>query len=287
MTRAQQKYTITITGLEPGTDYKYRAACGDFHSDDVMTFTTESIFKIPYSNMETWNSFTIDGTNGCALPGVSSDEFWGNGNPGSMSMGVTLTQGSTDMFKSGSKSAKLRSQFVGLGGAVGKFAAGNLFAGTYVKTDGTDGILQFGRPYNGSHPKALRVWVNYRPGIVEKNPKDAPANTIVQNGLDEGQIFIALSTAPIEIKTKKANKKLFNKDDEEIIAYGQYSFEKVNYGPDGQLQELIIPLEYYDKAKTIAPTHIVIVCSASKYGDYFCGGEGSTMYLDDFELIYE
>lgn len=287
MKAAPAKQYITILGLEAGTTYQYRACCGDFHSQDIMTFTTESIFEIPYANMETWNSFIIDGTDGCRLPGINADEFWGNGNPGSMSMGVLLTQESTDMCRSNSKSAKLRSQFVGLGGAVGKFAAGNLFAGTYVKTDGTDGILQFGRPYNGSHPKALRVWVNYRPGIVEKNPKDAPANTIEQNGLDEGQIFVALSTAPIEIRTKKANKKLFNKDDNEIIAYGQYSFEKVSYGADGQLQELIIPIEYNNKANTTTPTHIVIVCSASKYGDYFCGGEGSTMYVDDFELIYE
>lgn len=289
--KVAKKYSVTMTGLEAGCTYEYRGCCGEFHSDDIMTVSTESTFTIPYSDMETWNSFTIDGTNGCRLPGVSADEFWGNGNPGSMSMGVTLTQESEDLKKSGKYSAKLRSQFVGLGGAVGKFAAGNLFAGTYVKTDGTDGVLEFGRPYNGSHPKALRIWVNYRPGIVEKEPKDAPANTIVKGGLDEGQIFVALSTAPIEIRTKKANKKLFSKDDDEILAYGQYSFEKVSYGPDGELQELIIPIEYYDKAKdkskNLTPTHLVIVCSASKYGDYFCGGEGSTMYVDDFELIYE
>nr|MBP7194040.1 PCMD domain-containing protein [Bacteroides sp.] len=24
-----------------------------------------------------------------------------------------------------------------------------------------------------------------------------------------------------------------------------------------------------------------------KYGDYFSGGTGSTMWLDDFELVYE
>lgn len=285
--RAPKKYYVTMTGLEAGCTYEFRGCCGEFHSNDIMTVKTESTFTIPYADMETWNSFTIDGTDGCRLPGVEADEFWGNGNPGSMSMGVTLTQESEDLKRSGKYSAKLRSQFVGLGGAVGKFAAGNLFAGTYVKTDGTDGVLEFGRPYNGSHPTALRVWVNYRPGTVEKNPKDAPANTIVQGGLDEGQIFVALSTAPIEIKTKKANKKLFSKDDDEILAYGQYSFEKVSYGPDGELQELIIPIEYYDKANSLTPTHLVIVCSASKYGDYFCGGEGSTMYVDDFELIYE
>lgn len=48
-----------------------------------------------------------------------------------------------------------------------------------------------------------------------------------------------------------------------------------------------IPLEYKDSAKTTELTHLVIVCSASKFGDYFCGSTGSVMYLDDFELVYE
>lgn len=47
-----------------------------------------------------------------------------------------------------------------------------------------------------------------------------------------------------------------------------------------------IPFEYKDIAKTKRPTHIVIVASASKFGDYFCGSSKSVMYLDDFELVY-
>lgn len=283
-TRATVKYNVTLSGLEAGTTYKYRGCCGDFHSSDILTFTTESKFIIPYADMETWNAFNIAGVDACKLPGASADEFWGNGNPGSMKMGVCLTQESEDMKKSGKYSAKLRSQFVGLGGSIGKFAAGNLFAGTYLETQGTDGHLQFGRPYNGSHPSALKVWVNYRPGIVEKTASEAPE--IVKGGLDIGQIYVALTTKPVEILTKKATRKLFNKDDAEVLAYGQYTFDKTNYGPDGELQELVIPIEYYDRAKSQNPTHLVIVCSASKFGDYFCGGEGSTMYLDDFELVY-
>lgn len=284
--KAPSVQTVTITGLETGTTYQYRACCGDFHSKDIMTLTTEERFIIPYANMEIWNSFKIAGTNDCTLPGTSVDEFWGNGNPGSMTMNVTLTQASSDMFTSGQYSAKLRSQFVGLGGSVGKFAAGNLFAGTYLETQGTDGHLMFGRPYNGSHPQALRVMANYRPGTVNKTASEAPL--IVKGDLDIGQIYIALTTNPIEIFTKKAIRKLFNPEDPEILAYGEYTFNKENYGPDGQLQELVIPFNYYDKAKEKGnkPAYIVIVCTASKFGDYFCGGEGSTLYLDDFELVY-
>lgn len=55
----------------------------------------------------------------------------------------------------------------------------------------------------------------------------------------------------------------------------------------GKLELVEIPLEYKDSAKTTELTHLVIVCSASKFGDYFCGSTGSVMYLDDFELVYE
>ena len=35
------------------------------------------------------------------------------------------------------------------------------------------------------------------------------------------------------------------------------------------------------------PTSIIIVASASRYGDYFQGSAASKMWLDDMELIYE
>lgn len=282
--KAAPKHTIKITGLQPGTTYKYRAACGDFHGDDIMRVTTEEKFIIPNASMEDWSDFKDNSK--ILLPGAGGERtFWDSGNHGSATMSVTLTQGSTDFKHTGSKSAKLRSQFVGLGGLAGKFAAGNLFAGKYLETQGTDGRLEFGRPYNGSHPVALRVWVNYRPQPADKN--GCKNGHLAKGELDEGQIYVALSTLPVEVRTKASNQKLFNKDDDEILAYGQYTFNKVNYGEDGQLKELIIPIDYNTRAYSNKPEYLVIVCSASKYGDFFDGGEGSTMYVDDFELIYE
>lgn len=290
---AQKKYNVTVTGLEAGTEYKYRAACGDFHSDEVLKFTTYSKFIIPNGDMEQWASVNgVGGQDGIKLPSrTGKPDFWGNGNPGAKMAGTILTDESTDMYHSPSKSARLESQFASVFG-IGKFAAGNLFAGEYVKTDGTDGVLSFGKPFaeftDGKQvdvrPTAMRVYVNYRPkpGV---NKKGANKNYIDEGELDNGQIYVALTTAAIEIKTKKAEK-LFNTEDPEVLAYGEFTFEE-NYGADGQLQELIIPIEYFDRSEGVFPTHLVIVCSASKYGDYFSGGEGSTMYVDDFELIYE
>ena len=48
--------------------------------------------------------------------------------------------------------------------------------------------------------------------------------------------------------------------------------------------EYTIPLNYHDETKT--PTHIVISCAASMFGDYFTGYDGSQLWLDNFELIY-
>ncbi len=289
---AQKKYNVTLSGLEAGTAYKYRAACGGFDSENVINFTTYSKFIIPNGDMEKWAAIKTGGQDGVKVPSrTGSHDFWGNGNPGAKVAGEILTDESTDMFHSASKSAKLESKFASVMG-IGKFAAGNLFAGEYVKTDGTDGVLSFGKPFadfaDGKQvdvrPTAMRVYVNYRPkpGV---NKKGANSSYIAEGQLDKAQIYVALTTAAIEIQTKKAAK-LFNPEDKEVLAYGQATLEE-NYGADGQLKELIIPIEYFERSNGVLPTHLVIVCSASIYGDYFSGGEGSTMYLDDFELIYE
>ena len=96
---------------------------------------------------------------------------------------------------------------------------------------------------------------------------------------------MALTTEAVEIRTNPGDRKLFDKDGSEVLAYGQVTWES-DFGPDGALQEVEIPLEYNNRAKTTKPTHLVIVVSASKYGDYFSGAAGSVMYLDDFELVY-
>ena len=53
----------------------------------------------------------------------------------------------------------------------------------------------------------------------------------------------------------------------------------------GDWTEFKLKLDY--RSLTRKPTYIVVVASASKYGDYFTGGDGSTLWLDDLELIYE
>lgn len=281
-------FSVTITGLEPGTTYEYKSFCDGFDKAPVNTFSTESIFVIPNASFEEWGTYsakTLLGTRTVILPSASGDKevsFWGSGNEGSATANMTLTDKSTDMVHSGTYSARMESK-----SAMGVIAAGNLFVGTYVKTDGTNGVLSLGRPYNGSHPSKIRVWANYRPGSdVTISNGNEDLVEVTQGGTDEGQIYVALTNGSVDIRTKPAERKLFDKDDNQVIAYGQVTWKEA-FGPDGQLQLLEIPLVYNERANSTRPTHLVITCAASKWGDYFSGSVGSTIYVDDFELIYE
>lgn len=272
-------FSVTLNGLKPGTRYEYQAAAGEFASPSYY-FTTETEFVIPNASLEEWSNYSAN--NKVLLPGAGGERtFWDSGNHGSATMSVTLTQSSTDMVHSGSNSARLRSQFVGLG-ALGKFAAGNLFAGEYYKTNGTNGEIYFGREYDNSHPTALKVFVNYRPQAADKN--GCKGGKLKQGDLDKGQIYVALTTEKIHVDTRYTDQ-LWNTAAPAVLAYGEKIFTE-NYGPDGQLQELVIPIDYKESAKTNKPLYLVIVCTASYYGDFFDGGEGSCMYVDDFELVY-
>ncbi len=278
------KFTVTINNLKPGTNYEYKAYCDglerEFEENTSRTFTTESPDIIPNAGLEDWSNLSSNSK--VLIPGAGGTvSFWDTGNHGSATMSKLVTNKSESMKHSGNASAELKSQFVGIG-SIGKFAAGNLFVGSYDKTDGTDGELTFGREYNGSHPKAVTLYANYRPGTGVSS-KGANNNYIAAGATDQAQIYVALTSAPVTVKTK--TKELFNPDADYVIAYGQVTWDG-NFGADGVLEKVTIPFEYRDRAKTVKPTHLVIVCSSSKYGDYFSGGEGSTMYVDDFELEY-
>lgn len=283
VTRASRQFTVTLTGLKPATRYEYRAVAEGFEPSESMFLTTEGAFMIPNASMEEWSEMevkTMFSTSMVPIPGAGGVRtFWDTGNHGAANANTTLTQGSTVMFHSGAKSAQLVSKKAALMG-IGKHAAGNLFVGEYLGTNGTNGRISFGRPYDGSHPSALKLWANYRTAKVT-----AAGGGLTKSDMDHGQIYVAFTTAPMEVNTADTST-LFSPDKEEVLGYGEVTWAGVNFGPDGQLEELTIPVVWNEKAKTNKPLYLIIVCSASKFGDFFAGGEGATMYVDDFELVY-
>lgn len=264
--------TADITGLKPNTEYQYRAVAGTFTSTVTKTFTTEEARQLENASFERWS-----GDVPLLVCGTGEDMFWDTGNHGSATLKKNVTTSSSDA-KDGSLSAMLKSQYVGLGDNWGgKFAAGNLFVGRYVRTDGTDGVLEFGRPF-ASRPAKLRFWYKYTSGTV-----DHECDYIKKDEQDIANVYIALGDwdTPVEIRTKKSDQKLFDKNDEHIIAFGELEQQNTVNG----WTQCTITLDY--RSLDRIPTYIVLTASASKYGDYFAGSTSSVLYLDDMELIYE
>lgn len=162
---------------------------------------------------------------------------------------------------------------------IGKLAAGSIYTGSFKKIDGTNGILDFGRPFN-VRPTRLKGYYQYKTSDIDyvsselSNLKGRP---------DSCHIYIALTdwAAPYEIRTNPKNQQLFNKDASYIIAYG----EMIYSGTMDDYESFEIELEYRDKFKT--PSYIQITCAASKYGDFFTGGSGAVLYVDEFSLDYD
>lgn len=288
----ESTFSKEITGLNPGTTYEYQAMDGTQASTVTCEFTTETTFQPDNASFEytqTYKVSTLLGNKDCLFFYQAGKEmWWDTGNTGSATAGKNLTTQDSNIKNSGNYSAKLASANI-----MGTFAAGNLFTGKFLGTeDMTKGILGWGRPCT-SRPKALKVWVRYTPGTVDKG------DSHISNGeTDKGIIYVAVgdwkssdsaygSEWPIVVRTK--GPVLFNPHDEGTIGYGEHIFTE-NYGTETEtsLKEITIPLDYegyggYNRK----PETILIVASASQYGDYYEGSSSSVMWLDDMELIYE
>lgn len=266
-------FTGRIIHLSPMTTYVARAYSGNDMGDPIE-FTTGTTFTIPNGSMDDW---WLNGKIWCpwAEGGTS---WWDTGNRGATTLGPSNTTPTDDTSSGTGRAARLESKFVGIG-AIGKLAAGNLFAGSYVKTDGTNGILSFGRPVS-VFPTKLKGFMKYH---------SAPISSVssgfadLKNRPDTATIWIALidSPEPFEIRTNPSNRHLFDPDGEEVVAYGvaQWGYDVEEY------RRFEVTLNYKSTART--PRYMLIVASASKYGDYFTGGNGSVLYVDDFSLDFD
>lgn len=222
---------------------------------------------------------------------TEDDAFWDSGNKGSATVGETICEGVSDIRpgSSGAFAALLTSKFASLAG-IGKFAAGNIFIGTYAETVGTNGKVNFGRPF-AAHPVALRGWLRYTQGRIDRIDKQPAGMTLTKEDFDQGSIYIALGTwtaakyggteqSPVQIYTKDIST-FFDKDGADVVAYGELILTQ----SVDEWREFTIELDW--RVTDVVPTHLMIVCSASRWGDYFTGSTASRMWLDDFELIYD
>ena len=103
--------------------------------------------------------------------------------------------------------------------------------------------------------------------------------------MDKCSIYIALCDWQTAFRVSTGNKQFVDLNASDIIAYGELSDAEASQTDMQEYKRFEIDIKYRDLTRK--PTYILIVASASKYGDYFTGGEGSTLYIDEFELGFD
>lgn len=272
----KDKVQYTLKGLKPQTAYEYRIRYveGDNEvTSNLIKFTTEQQTALYNGGFENW---WMDGK--VAYANAQGTSFWDTSNQGAASFGGSNTTETTSVVHGGSKAAKLESKYI-----VIKFAAASLYTGSFGALIGTKGAwLNWGVPFT-ARPTALKGYMQYAPANINRVGSNLPSGTPGKGSPDQCGMYCALLSEALVVDNTDMSTFPNWETDSRVIAYGTLPTSQ-NVHSNGQWKEVNIPLVYRDLTKK--PTHLLVVFSASKYGDYFHGGEGSTLYLDDFELVY-
>lgn len=255
-----------IRGLTASTEYKVRLSNGTDTSEEVP-FTTSDAQQLPNLGFDDWYK------EGAAwMPNANSSSYvWDSANPGTAGLGtVPTTPEESDVVKG--KAARLQTST-----ALGMLAAGNIYVGKFVKVAGLGAELDWGYQFT-SRPLALKGYYKYAPKAIDM-AKDPYKELIGQSDQCQIQILLTDWDGMFRINTSKKQFVDFE-NDPYIIAHGSL----VSSDNDTQYVEFTIPLVYRNDR---IPEYIVVVAAASRYGDYFTGGVGSVLKVDEFELIYD
>ena len=302
-------FTAQINGLDPDTAYEVYAYSGE-DATDVWEFTTEPATMIPNGSFEYASKVAGKDYYKFYDPscGVSDGMymFWGSGNGegsegvnGSANLGIVITYIDTEIKVDGRQSVRAQtSQMAGM------LAAGNLFTGQFAGLVGTSGgMVNFGRPWT-TRPSALKIYCRYQTGKMDII-KGAPAGvSLTKDDYDMAEIKFAVGdwdyrkyggskNSPVHINTTDAGTFVDFSTDPATIANGNLILHHDGYVLNGEAKvsastgewvEYTIPLNYRDMERM--PTHIIVSCAASRFGDYFTGCSSSKLWIDAVELIY-
>ena len=270
---SESEIEACVGGLSPETEYEVQAYSGEDVSG-IVNVTTGSEEQLPNMDFDDWYQ-----AGSVWYPNLDPTvKVWDSANKGSSIAGKIPTcpeYSDVAVAGEGKCAAKLKTET-----AFGMLAAGNIYTGEFLGLAGVGASLNWGVPFT-SRPTALKGWYKYQPEPVNKADE---AHSSLIGSLDICQIQILLTAweKPFNVNTQTGSFVNFD-NDPDIIAYGK--FEPSVDADMAEYKDFLIPLEYRDLART--PTYIVITACASKYGDYFTGGEGSVLLVDEFSLYYD
>lgn len=272
-------FSVVVKDLLPKTEYEYYATSGEASETTPGSFTTEDTPTVPNLSFDDWCK-----SGKSWMPNAEgSTTFWDSGNKGANTLEENNpTSKETNISylvkkENNIAAAKLESKTVS-----GVFAAGNVYTGNFIRAviiPSTGAQLNFGQPYTG-RPTTLFGHYMYKPRAMNKT-----YNELASGGFDKCSIYIVLCDWNSQFLVNTQTETFVDINGKDIIAYGALSDLESNPKSDmTEYKPFKINIEYRDNRK---PTYALIVASASKYGDYFAGGVGSTLYIDEFELSFD
>lgn len=267
----ENKFSCRLNTLEPNTNYEFRATLGDEKGATKEFATVEEeplpdgLFDDWHKSSSVWNPWA-EGKN----------KYWDTSNPGGAAFIGSNVEPSNDLPTgiSTGKSVKLssKSAFITL-------AAGSIYLGNYKRTDGTNGVLGFGREYK-SYPTRLKGYYKYTSGSINF-AKDPYSN--LKGKADTAYIYAVLTDLDeeMEIRTNPSNRSLVDLNAKYVIAYAQLTKgESMD-----NWEEFDIPFKYVDTKRR--PKRLILVVTSSKYGDYFTGSSSSVLHIDNFRFEFD
>lgn len=266
-------FCARLVGLTPQTEYEARAVSGEEYGE-TLTFTTGSDTQLPNGNFDEW---WLNGKIWCPWP-EGGEQFWDTGNKGATTLGPSNSIPTDDTVDGHGRAACLQTKFIGIG-MLGKLAAGNIFVGSYVRTDGTNGVLSFGKPFT-ERPTKLKGYWKYKTAPISSTTSGYED---LKGRPDTASVWVALidTPEPFEIRTNPKNQQLFDPNGSYVVAYG-----RVQTGDDIDAYAPF-EVEFVYTSTNRVPKYIITAASASKYGDFFTGGNGAVLYVDNFVLEYD
>lgn len=266
-----QYFSAELYALDASSTYQVRAVTDKDPETKVVSFTTGSAGEVHNLSFDNWHQ---DGK--VWYPNASGYSVWDSANPGTGSLlGVNPTtpeESDVAVSGSGKKAARMESTT-----AVGQFAAGNIYTGKFGGIQGLGAYLDWGLSFT-SRPVALKGYLKYVPAKINKT-KDPYTGLEGQQDNCSIKIYLTDWTSMFRLNTSTST--FLSDDDPSIIAMGDFHTDRTMSG----YEQFTIPIQY--RSTTKIPKMIVIVAAASRLGDYFTGGVGSVLLIDEFSLEYD
>ena len=282
-------YILNEDGATLTVDGKLFYEAGYSHSSPNIMYDSQ----LPYSNFDNWFTKNVSafvfarGTADLIGEEGSGHNVWGSGNGNESGSGGTAAIGAnpttpeetTVMF---GKACKMFSTFINSTWAK-KFAAGNLFLGTFNTATLSGAQMTFGIPSEGRLPVAVTGYYNYQAGTIDYIGGNEQAG-----GTDSMDLYIALATKQYSVDTTDDTSYPGGSSgdlasDPNIVAYGRLTSSETTDG----YSPFYIELTYKDN--NFIPSgdlYLLITATSSKDGAQFTGSTSSVLYLDELNLEF-